>query len=693
MSDYFESEEATKGYDSGVVRRILAYLRPYRAMAAAAALALLLSTLGELAMPLLSQRIIDRAIMPAWRRVRVSDESPALSAKLKRPACSIGGFDYYPASAFKALSGIEEKALAASGGLDKDAWYVFPLRGVPASGVPAAIESSGSMGAIRKADLARLSPSDARSIRGADLSYLNAALALFFSILVVVLLTSFGQTFWTSLIGQKVMKDIRMDLFRKTIGQSLAFISRHPVGRLVTRLSSDVETINEFFTSVVVALLKDFSVMAGVVAALFLLDPKLALITLLTLPPVLALTLVTRVKALDTFRRQRSWISKVNSYISERLSGIQVVKLFNREASSSEEFAQRNGRLLKAGLGEMYVFAAFRPLVDLFASVSTGVVIYFGAGLFLDLTISLGTLIAAINLIRMFYSPVQDISEKYTLLQSAMAGGERIFALLDADERISDSGRLPLPVPLRGAIEFERVNFSYKRGEPVIRDLSFSVKPGELVAIVGYTGAGKTTIANLITRLWDVDSGEIRVDGHPVKDFPLAELRRAIQPVLQEVFLFSGSVRSNISLGTDMEMERVRAAARAVGADDFIMGLPDGYDSLLSEGATNVSAGQRQLISFARVVAQDPRVIILDEATSNVDTETERLIQRGLEGLLAGRTSIVIAHRLSTIQNADRILVLGHGALVESGSHRELLEKRGLYYNLHRLQYEASPHG
>jgi ATP-binding cassette subfamily B multidrug efflux pump len=344
-------------------------------------------------------------------------------------------------------------------------------------------------------------------------------------------------------------------------------------------------------------------------------------------------------------------------------------------------------------LGEMRVFATFRPLVDLFASVSTGVVIYYGASLFNDLSISLGTLIAFINLIRMFYSPVMDISEKYTLLQSAMAGGERVFKLLDADERIPDTGKRPLPRPLRGHIEFDRVGFSYKRGEEVIRDLSFNVDPGEMVAIVGYTGAGKTTIANLITRLWDVDSGVIRVDGIPVKDLPLNDLRRAIQPVLQEVFLFSGSVRENISLGADIGLDRIRRAARVVGADDFIMGLPLGYDTALSEGASNISAGQRQLISFARVVAQDPRVIILDEATSNVDTETERLIQRGLEGLLSNRTSVVIAHRLSTIQHADRILVLGHGKLLESGSHQELLEKRGLYYNLYKLQYEASVNG
>jgi ATP-binding cassette subfamily B protein len=696
MAEYFETEEVTKGFDPVIAKRIMGYVKPYWAMALAGVAALLLSTLGELAMPLVSQRIIDAALMPAWRRVAAAQSARVSALTGKRPEASIGAWDYYPASALRGLSGAEEKAMTASGALDPDSWYLFRLgsdageRSTAMRELAARHESSREYGALRKAELAKLDKAQARSIRGKDLEYLSRAMVLFGLILILVLLTSFAQTYWTSLIGQRVMKDIRMELFGRTVRRSLAFISRHPVGRLVTRMSSDVETINEFFTSVVIAFMKDLSVMAGVLAALFVLDWKLALIAVCTLPPVLVATLMSRVRARDAFRRQRIWLSKVNSFISEHLSGIQVVKLFNRERASMAEFGSRNGKLLAAGMGEMYVFAVFRPLVDLFSSISSGVVIYFGASLFMSLSISLGTLIAFINLIRMFYSPVMDISEKYTLLQSAMAGGERVFALLDADERIPDEGKRPLPDPLRGHIEFDRVSFSYKQGEQVIRDLSFQVRPGELVAIVGYTGAGKTTIANLITRLWDVDSGEIRVDGVPVKEAPLDDLRRAIQPVLQEVFLFSGSVRDNISLGADMDDERVRKAARIVGADDFIMGLPEGYATKLSEGAGNISAGQRQLVSFARVVAHDPRVIILDEATSNIDTETERLIQRGLKGLLAGRTSIVIAHRLSTIQHADRILVLGHGRLLESGSHQELLEKRGLYYNLYRLQYESS---
>jgi ATP-binding cassette subfamily B protein len=303
----------------------------------------------------------------------------------------------------------------------------------------------------------------------------------------------------------------------------------------------------------------------------------------------------------------------------------------------------------------------------------------------LSLSVSLGVLIAFINLVQMFYGPVTDIAEKYTLLQSAMAGGERVFTLMDTDDRIPDEGKKN--ITLRGHIDFDNVRFAYKKGEDVLRGLNFTIKPGEMAAIVGYTGAGKTTIINVLSRLWDVDSGEIRLDGIPVKDIPLDELRRAVLPVLQDVFLFSGTVAENISLGLELSEEQIVEAAKAVHADEFISRLPQGYKTILSEGATNISSGQRQLISFARVIAHNPQVVILDEATSSIDTETEHLIQLGIKRLLSGRTSFVIAHRLSTIRDADRILVLSGGTLAEAGTHDELIANNGLYAGLYRLQY------
>jgi ATP-binding cassette subfamily B protein len=344
----------------------------------------------------------------------------------------------------------------------------------------------------------------------------------------------------------------------------------------------------------------------------------------------------------------------------------------------------------------MYVFATFRPLTEFLSTVTVAAVIVVGSNMVFSLSLSLGVLIAFINLVGMFYSPVMDIAEKYTMLQSAMAGGERVFKLLDTDEFIPDEGKHPIEGKVRGDIVFEHVSFSYKKGEAILTDLNFSVKAGEMAAIVGYTGAGKTTITNVLARLWDIDSGRILLDNIHIADIPLEELRRSVLPVLQDVFLFSGTVADNIRLGLPLTDQQVEDAARAVYAHDFISRLSEGYQTKLSEGAANISSGQRQLISFARVIAHNPAVVILDEATSSVDTETERLIQLGLQRVLANRTSIVIAHRLSTIRHADRILVLSNGRLVEEGSHQELIARGDLYAGLYKLQYqegEPSPSG
>jgi ATP-binding cassette subfamily B protein len=483
------------------------------------------------------------------------------------------------------------------------------------------------------------------------------------------------------------MKDMRLELFKKTARQSTSFLSKHPVGRIVTRLTGDVETINEFFTSVLVAFLKDLSLMAGVLVTLFFLAPRLALAALLTMPPVMVVTAISRVKARDAFRRQRGASSRVNSYLSERLAGVQVVQLFRGEKKSRMEFGGRNKELLDANLGEMYVFSIFRPLVEWFSTVTTAVILTVGAAMVLNLSLSLGVLIAFINLAGMFYGPVMEIAEKYTMLQSAMAGGERVFDMLDTEEYIPDTGNKIIEGAVRGTIDFKDVHFSYKEGEEVLKGLTFTVRAGEMAAIVGYTGAGKTTITNVLARLWDIDSGDINLDGNPIKEIPLAELRRSLLPVLQDVFLFSGTVAENISLGLDLSPAQIEEAARAVHAHEFISRLPESYATVLSEGATNISSGQRQLISFARVIAHNPAVVVLDEATSSIDTETERLIQLGMQRVLAGRTSIVIAHRLSTIRNADRILVLSDGRIAEQGRHEELIAENGLYAQLYRLQY------
>jgi ATP-binding cassette subfamily B protein len=704
MPEYFENEEVVKDYDSAIVRRILSCIKPYKLLSFLIVITLGASTIGELLVPVMLQRVIDEAVLARYLVVRLDAldrEREALSPESRntvdaiiagRRAVKIGERVFVSQGQDTRISGKAEDELQGKGIFEDEKWYAFSFEGEgPALEVINAktnlfIVEDGKA-AIRRDDLYSLSPGEVKAVRGNDIAYIIRTAVFLLVILGAVFLFAFVQTWTTTLIGQYVMKDLRLALFRKTASQSTDFLSRHPVGRIVTRLTGDVETINEFFTSVLVAFLKDLSIMTGVLITLFFLSPSLAAITLATMPPVLVVTLVSRVKARDAFRRQRTASSRVNAYLSERLSGIQVVQLFLGEKKSRAEFGARNKELLDANLGEMYVFATFRPLVEWLSTVTASVIIAAGAAMILKLSISLGVLIAFINLAGMFYFPVMDIAEKYTLLQSAMAGGERVFKLLDTGEAIPDRGTHAILGTVRGHIEFKDVRFAYKENENVLNGLSFTVNPGEMAAIVGYTGAGKTTITNVLTRLWDIDGGSIKLDGIPIRDIPLEELRRSVLPVLQDVFLFSGTVAENISLGLPMTESRIEEAARTVHAHKFISRLPDGYRTMLSEGAANISSGQRQLISFARVIAHNPAIVVLDEATSSIDTETEHLIQLGMRQVLRGRTSVVIAHRLSTIRHADRILVLSGGRLVEEGRHGDLIAQNGLYATLYQLQY------
>jgi ATP-binding cassette subfamily B multidrug efflux pump len=695
MSDYFEQEDIVKSYDADIMKRLLGYLKPYMLVFVISLFALALATVGELYVPILLQRATDNHILPYYRGLRFDEIPPDVLERLQplSEQQQAGGLYFLPSSKLVHLTAQQKRDLREAGTLLEENFFIVTgyqekadVRKV-ISDHPQLFYVGTETAAISEPDLRSLSKEEIRIVRQDNLAGLGSLVHLLFAILLGVFIFTFLQVYLQAYVGQMIMKDTRSQLFDHTVRLPLKFIDRNPIGRLVSRITNDVETINELFTDVLPALLKDFSTMVGVTIALFLLSPRLGGVALLTVPPVLIVTAIFRVRARNAFRAVRLAVSRLNAFISEHISGMRIVQLFVQEKRSHREFRERNQGLLKANLGEMFVFATFRPIIDLLATISTAAIIYFGASFLLRDLISLGILIAFFNLIRMFYQPVQDLSEKYNILQSAMAGAERVFNLLDTEEKIEQPREPRNLDSVKGKIEFDRVNFWYKEGEPVLKNLSFTVNPGETVAIVGYTGAGKTTITSLLTRLWDIQSGAIRLDGVDIRELSTDTLRRRAQSVLQDVFLFSDTIAENIRLGSDIPLKDIERAVEVARVDTFINDFPDGLDTRLHERGGNLSMGQRQLLSFARVLAHDPDVLILDEATGNIDTETEKLIQEALARLLKNRTSLVIAHRLSTIRNADRIIVLHKGELFESGTHEELLTARGMYYNLYQMQY------
>jgi ATP-binding cassette, subfamily B, multidrug efflux pump len=518
------------------------------------------------------------------------------------------------------------------------------------------------------------------------------AAILFLLALVAGFAIRYGQEVLLNYLGQRVMYDLRMQIFTKLQRLSLAFFDRNPVGRLMTRLTNDVDALNEMLTDGAVAIFGDIFTLLGIVGVLLWLNWRLALVTFVILPVLTMFMSFFRRAMRDSYRQVRTRLARLNAYIAENISGTQIVQLFNREARNFAAFDALNLDYLGANLRSLFYFALFYPTVSVLSSIAIALIVWHGGGTVLAHALTLGSLVAFLSYADRFFVPIRDLSEKYNILQGAMAASERIFGLLDEREAILDP---PEPVPLgevRGEVEFRHVWFSYNPDEWVLKDVSFTIKPGESVAIVGATGAGKTSLIALLARFYDVQRGAIQVDGHDVREVAQAELRRHIGVVLQDPFIFSGTIAGNIRLHEEsISDERVRAAARFVNADGFISELPQGYDTPVRERGAGLSVGQKQLLAFARALAFNPEILlVLDEATSSVDTETEALIQDALARLMQGRTSIIIAHRLSTIRNVDRIIVLHKGRVVEQGTHEELLARAGIYRNLYELQYQSA---
>lgn len=650
---YFEEGQLDKPYDLGLLKRMLPFLAPYRLWLMISVGIVMTLTLMDLALPYLTKMAIDRYVVP------VAEAPPAAPAAAAERFLTVN---------------LENPSTARIVARHGDLFQV-----------------AGATARIAWADLERLPPAALKTLRHEDLQGLIWITAAFLLLIGLDFVFNFLQRLVMEYTGHRIMHDLRLNLFDRILNLSLTFFTRNPVGRLVTRVTNDVQNMHELFTSVLSMLFKDLFLLVGIGGMLLVMDWRLALASFAVLPLVIWSSLWFSRRVREVFRRQRIKIAEINTHFAETIGGIKILQGFRREAVNEERFRRLNHENYQAGMDHIHILAVFMPLVEVLAVITVAIIIWYGGGRILSADMTLGVLVAFISYLRMFFRPIRDLSEKYNILQNAMASAERIFQIMDSREA--------LPRPASGLtsaaaamdpiakIEFRNVGFSYVPGEPVLTDISFQVAAGETVALVGATGSGKTTLTMLLLRFYLPDRGRILINDRDMTDVDPAALRNRLALVTQEPFLFAGSVRANIFPDPETVSEaEVRAVLAAANCRSIMARLPQGLDTPIGEGGSALSSGERQLFSIARAFARDAEVVILDEATSYIDSNTETRIQEALKRLTANRTTIVVAHRLSTIREADRIIVMEHGRIREAGSHQQLIQRQGYYYRLHRCQ-------
>ncbi|WDV44924.1 ABC transporter ATP-binding protein [Clostridiaceae bacterium M8S5] len=677
-----------KSYDPDIMKRLMGYAKPYKLMIMFSILLLLLSTGVLLIRPLLMGRAID-SIFQNYEKTFIIEDT----GDIKVENYNLKLIDVDDEDDVNELNSSNTYARIFS---SDDTYYLAVnlttgdlSKFISVDEKKINISDGSLIMNNQKYSILKLSKDNLKDIRKDDFVQLAKLVALYFVLLIIGMLAEYFQAVLLQKSGQKIIYNIRNEIFTHIEGLSTNYFNNNPVGRLVTRITNDTETLNEMYTSVISNSIKNVFLLVGIIVMMFTLKVKLTLIVLCIMPVIIITTFIFKKFSRENFRTIRTRVAKINTFLSEHIQGMKIIQIFSMEDEVFDEFDKDNKKLYKSNLKSIIIFGMFRPIMYAMYIVGICLVLGFGGNMVLNGALTIGTLVIFFNYNTRLFQPINELAEQFNILQSAMAAAEKIFTILDTQDRIEDKKDHKELKQVKGEIEFKDVSFAYKEGEYVLRDVSFNIKPGETVAFVGATGAGKTSILNLISRYYDIQKGEILIDGVNIREYDKKSIRQHVGQMLQDVFLFTGDIKSNIRLrNEDITIEEIKEAAKYVNADYFIQKLPDKYDEKVYERGATFSAGQRQLLSFARTLVFNPSILILDEATANIDTETERLIQDAMEKLMEGRTTLVVAHRLSTIQHADKIIVLHKGKIREMGNHQELLTKKGMYYKLYELQYK-----